>query len=346
MKLFLLPFAWVYDLLTRIRNKLFTIGLKNTKSFQHICTISVGNLNMGGSGKTPLTEYLIRLLFKKHRITTLSRGYGRLTKGMRLSNAADNANTIGDEPLQLFKKFGHQIDVVVSENRIIAIEEILKQKDHSEVIILDDAFQQRSIRPDLNIMLTRFSDPFFDDLIFPAGWLRESRYGAKRADIIVVTKCPEKISAEEMGYYKRRIRKFSGDKPVFFTQIDYSAPVAFGNQNTIGEKIILLTGIAQSGILLKHCKTQFQVLEHLRYADHHPYSIQDVQNIITRARKLNASILTTEKDMIRLLKYESQELIKNNAWFYWPIEFKFYTNQEEFDSLIIKSIQLKLAARR
>lgn len=341
MKLLLLPFAWLYDLLTRLRNKLFTLGFKSTLSFHGVFTISVGNLNMGGSGKTPLTEYLIRLLVEKYRVATLSRGYGRSTKGMRFTSEADNATTIGDEPLQIFKKFGQQIDVVVSENRAIAIEELKKKEKPSEVIILDDAFQQRSIKPDLNILLTRFSDPFFNDLIFPAGWLRESRYGAKRADIIIVTKCPEVLSDYDINHYSRRIRKFSGNKPIFFTQIKYSEPVAFGSQSSISEKIILLTGIAKSAILLEHCKENFKVLDHMKYADHHPYTINELQNVVNRCKELNASILTTEKDMIRILKFESHDFIKNNPWFYWPIEFNFYSFKEEFDSLILETVKRK-----
>ena len=346
MKLLLLPFAWLYDLLTRLRNKLFTLGFKNTLSFQDVFTISVGNLNMGGSGKTPLTEYLIRLLVEKYRVATLSRGYGRSTKGMRFATDADNATTIGDEPLQIFKKFGQQIDVVVSENRAIAIEELKKKEKPAQVIILDDAFQQRSIKPDLNILLTRFSDPFFNDLIFPAGWLRESRYGAKRADVIIVTKCPEVLSEATIGHYARRIRKFSGDKPIFFSQIKYSQPVAFGSQSSIGEKIILLTGIAKSAILLDHSKSSFKVMEHIRYADHHPYTLNEIHSIVNRARELNASILTTEKDMIRLLKFESHDLMKNNSWFYWPIEFIFYSFKEDFDSLVLDTVKRKYSIRK
>ena len=218
MKRILLPFGWIYNLATRLRNHLYDTGYRPSFRFSGVFTVSVGNLNMGGSGKTPVTEYLIRLLSGSWLVASLSRGYGRTTSGFRLLNDSDTARTAGDEPFQIHRKFGGRVTVAVSEDRSLAIPELLNLDTPPQVVIMDDAFQHRKVIPDLNILLTRFAEPFFSDRIFPAGWLREARTGARRADVILFTKCPDTLSQASQLDLISKVKQYAGMVPVFFTR--------------------------------------------------------------------------------------------------------------------------------
>ncbi|MFM7193435.1 MAG: tetraacyldisaccharide 4'-kinase [Bacteroidota bacterium] len=338
MKRILLPFSWLYNLVTRFRNHLYDIGYRKSFHFDGIFTISVGNLNMGGSGKTPVTEYLIRLLAGQYSIAALSRGYGRRTRGFRILDAADGAETGGDEPVQIKRKFGAGIKVVVSEDRSLAIPELLNSDHAPEVIIMDDAFQHRRVTPDLSILLTRFSEPFFKDRIFPAGWLREARSGAKRADLVMFTKCPEGLSLAQMDDYAQRARGYSGDLPVFFTDYRYCDPISFGNQTAIGKKVLLVTGIANSGFMLDYIRRTYSVVRHIRLPDHHRFQRKEIDSIIQSAGQEGSSLLTTEKDMVRLVSPEFERAIANAPWFYLPVEIRFLRDREEFDKLVLDKL--------
>ena len=342
MKRLLLPFGWLYNLVTRVRNHLYDIGYRKSFRFTGVYTISVGNLNMGGSGKTPVTEYLIRLLSEHYPVASLSRGYGRKTRGFRLLGVDDGAETGGDEPVQIFRKFGDRIQVAVSEDRSLAIPELLSQDPPPQVVIMDDAFQHRRVVPDLNILVTRFSEPFFRDRVFPVGWLREARSGARRADLVVFTKCPDEISDRSMDVEAEKARRYAGPVPVFFANYAYRAPVPFGDHDQISEKIILVTGIANSAFLLDHCKRNYTVIRHIRMADHHRFNRSEVEALIRSAGQEKASLLTTEKDMVRLMATDMKPLVSVSPWFYLPVEIRFLRDREEFDKLVIGNLNQKL----
>jgi tetraacyldisaccharide 4'-kinase len=219
LRILLFPITIIYWMVTALRNHLFDINYSRSFQFEpHV--INIGNLSVGGSGKTPTVEYLIRLLKDKYVLATLSRGYRRTTKGFRLADQNDNYLSIGDEPFQYYSKFGHQVSVAVGEDRALAIPSILLERDNTQVILLDDAYQHRTVKPDLNILLTEFKKPFTSDYVLPSGRLRESRNGARRADIVLVTKCPEYVDASVQERLAQEIRKYSGPEvPVFFTRI-------------------------------------------------------------------------------------------------------------------------------
>lgn len=343
MKRLLLPFGWVYHLITRLRNHLYDTGYRKSFRFDGVFTISVGNLNMGGSGKTPVTEYLIEMLKDRYKVAALSRGYGRLTQGLRVLSDADVAASAGDEPVQLYRKFRGQIQVAVSEDRSLAIPTLMNQEQQVEVVIMDDAFQHRRVVPDLNLLLTRWSDPFYNDRMFPAGWLRESSSGAKRADMVVFTKCPAHIPDEELQLAQEKAVRLAGNVPVFFTGYDYGHPTAFGLKQPIGKKIILLTGIAHSDFLLNEVRKSYEVIKHFRFSDHHHYSLQEILDISNLAFQSGVDVLTTEKDMVRLLSFNQNGRFDNQGWFYLPITIRFLKGGTEFDNIILAKIESKIA---
>lgn len=342
MKRLLMPFSLVFKAVTHFRNHLYDIGARRSFNFDGLMTIGVGNLSMGGTGKTPVTEYLVQLLKSEFIVASLSRGYGRKTKGLRILTDMDSAVTAGDEPVQLFRKFGKEINVVVSEDRILAIPALMNEVSHADIVILDDAFQHRRLRTDLSILLTKFEAPFFNDFLFPVGWLRESRTGARRADVLIITKCPSGIDAEIMTQISNKSSKYTGDIPIFFTRYRYNNPVPFGNRNTISRTIILVTGIAQSDLLLRHCKDCFNVIHHFRFSDHHEYTLSDLREISHSLSNEDCSLLTTEKDMVRLSAFSTDRLIGELPWFYLPVEIEFLDREAEFRSLIKEKVRLKL----
>ena len=341
LRILLFPFTLLYDAITRFRNHLYNIGYKHSFRFE-VPLIGVGNLNVGGSGKTPMIEYLIRLLMSEYNIAILSRGYGRITRGLRFANEMESAKTIGDEPLQFFRSFKDKVNVIVCEDRAFAIPNILQEFPETNLVLMDDSFQHRSVNPKLNILLTEYTIPFYKDYVMPFGKLREARIGSCRADIIVVTKCEAKISASEMGQITLAIHKISGDKPVFFTTIQYGNPISiFKSSNSITIDVILVSGIANHAGFETYAKTKFNVIKHFPYRDHHRYTKEEllsIRNFVTPIGK-SVSILTTEKDMVRLLDPEFSEIISDLPWFYIPIETVFLKDGSEFDNLVTRSIK-------
>lgn len=213
------PFSILYKLVMQFRNHLYDIEYKAVFHF-NTKVISVGNLSMGGTGKTPFVEYILRFLIEKgysNKVATLSRGYGRKTKGFRIANNEDSPKTVGDEPFQIYQKFRNEAVVSVGEDRVLAIPSIIYEHPENEIIVLDDAYQHRSVKPNFSILLTDFSSLFYDDYVLPSGTLRESRKGAKRADVVIVTKCPLDLGKTEQEKIKERIEKYS-DKEVFLLQ--------------------------------------------------------------------------------------------------------------------------------
>ena len=329
LRFILFPFAVLYDFVTRIRNFFFNTGLFNQTSFK-TPVIVVGNLSVGGTGKTPQIEYLIRLLKNNFKTAVLSRGYKRETKGFVLLNENHLAIDVGDEPLQYFQKFKN-IDVAVCVNRVQGITNLIKSNT-PEVILLDDAFQHRKVKGSFYILLTKFDNLFMDDFLLPMGRLRESREGAKRADVILVTKCPENLTKKSQKLIKQKLLKFN--KEVFFTSISYAESVLGATEMLTSElknfEVLLITGIANPEPLLNYLKSLNVKFQHLKYADHHYFSDKEIEEVKSKFDTMQSSkiILTTEKDYVRLV-----DKIKNLS--YLPIETSFLNNDNKvFNRLI------------
>lgn len=336
------PIALIYFVIIKFRNWLFDSGIYKEFKFG-VKTINVGNLTVGGTGKTPHVEYLINLLSTHYQIATLSRGYGRKSKGFLLANDKSTAKEIGDEPLQFYKKFYKSIVVSVGEQRLFAIPNILQNHPLIDLIILDDAYQHRYVKPHLNILLTDYNQLFYKDKLLPVGRLREDRDGAKRANIIVVSKCPSRLDEQEMADIASNIKKYNAIAPVFFSGIRYLSPKPlFNNNQTLGSKVILVTGIAKAQTLIEFVIKSYTIIKHFDLNDHHNYSIDDVSEITAEYNKyVNDSvfILTTEKDMVKLVNQEFEPLLGRLPIFYIPIETYFLKEQDAFNELINNSLQ-------
>ncbi len=316
LKVLLWPFTILYNLVTRVRNYLFDIGQKPSFKFDSV-VISVGNLNVGGSGKTPMVEYLVRLLGTRYKVAILSRGFGRKTHGFRIASDDDNATTLGDEPYQYYLKFGKNVSVCVGEERALAIPTILNERPSTQIILLDDAFQHRTVVPQFSILLTEFSRPFYSDFVLPFGRLREARSGADRADAIIVTKC----------------------SPIYFSSIFYKEAVPFSGGQSVGKRVVLVSGIANSSALESFVAEHFQLQKHFKFNDHHFYSSADLSKIQTGADHLGAdSIITTEKDMVKLISPQLQADLIRTKWFYLPVETSFLDRGADFDKLVLSMV--------
>ncbi|MDN5200398.1 tetraacyldisaccharide 4'-kinase [Fulvivirgaceae bacterium BMA10] len=347
IRILLSPISFIYYALTRFRNHLYNIGYRRSFKFDTL-VINVGNLTVGGTGKTPMIEYLIRLLRKDVRLATLSRGYGRKTKGFRIANDHDSARTIGDEPYQIYLKFKHEICVSVGEERALAIPEILFQNKETQVILMDDAYQHRSVVPDFNILLSDYNRPFYNDWVMPSGRLREPRRGAGRADMIIITKCPEDLTQYDMddiikkiGPYKRK------DSEVFFTGTKYSQPkkIFEDAKHIFSDNVILFSGIARDKPLVDYVQENFNLITTLTFSDHHNYSKADIVKIRNRFEEIQQperSILTTEKDMVKLLNMDLRSQLIDLPLYYLPIESYFLKNGHVFDNKIKKIVKQSL----
>ncbi len=320
----LAPFALLYLVATTLRNYLYSSGYFHSQQFDRT-VISVGNLNVGGSGKTPLTEYLITNLSGRHRVATLSRGYKRTSTGFRKVNGQDTAATVGDEPLQMFLKFGDRISVFVGEDRALAIPCMLAEEPEIDIILLDDAFQHRAVQPRISIVVTDAAKPFFEDYLLPVGRLRESRGGVARADLVIVTKCPPAASLEWRSKQTTSVRRYLGLKPVLFSAVQYQHPVGFGIETWQSQPVFAVTGIAQVDSFIEHLSAHYRLCGHLRFPDHHPFSDADVEAILAAARRLPhpVAIMTTEKDFVRLAPYYGRSRLAPFQCFYIPIEMTF-----------------------
>lgn len=330
----LFPFAVLYDAATRVRNRLYDTGIRPSSAFD-LPVISVGNLSVGGTGKTPMIEYLIRLLDDEYRLATLSRGYGRKTRGIRIAGDQDNAETVGDEPFQFFRKFGDRVVVAVGEERAFAIPRILDEHPETEVILLDDAFQHRRVRPCFQILLTDYHRLFVNDLLLPAGSLRESRQGAARADVIVVTKCPDDISEEKMMAIEKAVRHYS-NRALFFARIGYGNLLSVGlNAPYKPEKVTLVSGIASPAPLLRYLRKNYDVVKHFSFPDHHRYSEAEMRLICKTAVEAASAVVTTEKDLVKLdpAVFEASSV----SLYYLPIEVEFLKNGKEFDEMVLNA---------
>jgi tetraacyldisaccharide 4'-kinase len=337
LKFLLFPLAILYDAITTIRNTLYNRGYKPIASFE-IPVISIGNLAVGGTGKTPMVEYLVRLFSPQFKVATLSRGYGRKTKGFRIAVTTDNATTIGDEPYQLYRKFDGRVTVSVGEERAIAIPYLLSESPDIQVILLDDAFQHRQVKPSFQLLLTDYSNLFYQDMLLPAGRLRESSKGASRADVIVVTKCPATLQEGEMMNIEGQIRDYA-DKPIFFSTIRYGTPIAIDHTKPLTQRAVLLSGIANHKPIEEYLRHHYQVIKHFAFPDHHAYSPADLSKVVDFAKKESAVVLTTEKDAVKLDSEGLRKLLQAVPFFYLPIETEFLKNGKEFDEVLLNTVK-------
>jgi tetraacyldisaccharide 4'-kinase len=337
----LFPFSLVYGGVILLRNFLFDKKIFRSVSF-NFPIICVGNLATGGTGKTPMTEYLIELLQKEHTPATLSRGYKRKTKGYAIANEKTTALEIGDEPMQFHEKY-KDITVAVGEERIEAIPQILHDRPNTDVIILDDGFQHRTVKAGLNILLTDYKNLFSRDLMLPAGDLRDVKISKKRAEIIVVTKCKEHITFEEKENIEKELRLAPHQK-LFFTEILYAEPYhLFTHEKSNFDSttdVLLITGIANPKPLKSFITKHVHSYDMLKYADHHIFSSTDLKEIKKHFEKLKSSnkiIITTEKDGVRLKKFEKE--LKELPIFILPIKQAFLFNEaDDFNTIILNFV--------
>lgn len=325
LRYLLFPFSILYGWITSARNILYNKGFLKSYSFD-IPIIAVGNLSVGGTGKTPQIEYLIRLLSPNYKIATLSRGYKRKSIGFILADEKSNAEILGDEPFQMHQKFPN-IKVAVDTDRKNGIEQLLSLEDKPQIILLDDAFQHRKVKAGFYILLTAFDDLYFDDFMLPTGNLRESRKGAKRANVIIITKCPKDLSENEKEKIKQRINL---NVPVFFSFIDYDDKVYSENDSKNVSEIklkdkLLLAGIAKPEPFFDFIKSNNDLT--LVYPDHHHFSINDINEIVEKSG--DNVIITTEKDYVRL---KSKKI---NNLYYLPIKSDFISNGSTFNSILL-----------
>jgi len=336
IKVILTPLSWLYGLITSARNLLYDIHILSSKKPDQF-TISIGNITVGGTGKTPMTEYLARLFDTQFNIAILSRGYGRKTRGFLLANNLSSAADIGDEPLQYFIKFEEKIIVAVSENRVKGAVAIQLQHPEVNLLLLDDAYQHRAISQDVKLLLSDFSRPFYKDMPFPAGRLRESRNGANRADAIIVTKCPAALTNLEKETIEKNIRKYSRQNvPVFFSAIKYAEPVSYSGSAVELKNVKLVAGIANPDTFVAHLKHQFNVIEEIIYPDHHYYSQEDLEQLI-KYLKNDTFVVTTEKDMVKLKPLTEKSGVINR-FAYVPIAVDFGNDTERFNQWMKQQI--------
>ena len=318
----LFPFSWIYQGATSLRNKAFDWGVFESKSFG-IPIICVGNLSVGGTGKTPMIEWLIRHLSTTMEVAVLSRGYKRNSSGFQLFDSQSSAAQMGDEPFQLAQKYTN-ITVAVDANRRNGIEQLLLQRPHVQVILLDDAFQHRWVASDLKILLTTYDNPYHKDCVLPSGNLRESQSGAQRADLIVVTKCPKELSSEMQSNFKNQLG-LQSHQSCFFATIGYASRLKGENtplvSDFIKKEFVLVTGIANPSNLIQYLDSLDAKYTHLLFSDHHNFSKGDIHRILQKAGQ--KPILTTEKDAVRL-----RSLLSDKSLFELPIETVFLNDSE------------------
>lgn len=335
---YLTPLSLLYGLIVVIRNKFFDWGWIESKKFS-IPVISVGNISVGGTGKTPHIEYLINLLIKNHSITTISRGYGRKTKGFVEVEPKSIARDVGDEPLQIKCKFNNTT-VIVDEKRVHAIDKLINDNRVSDVILLDDAYQHRHVKPGLNILLIDYNRPITKDFMMPVGRLREPAYNSDRADVVIVTKCPSDMSIMDIGIMQKELNlfpyqrlffstfKYNNLNPVFGNQIDYKSI-----EDLKDISVLVVTGIANPKPLYNKLEQINAKLTKLTFSDHHEFTKSDLNKVVNNYEVIkdkNKVIVCTEKDAVRLKTSNVPDSLVKLPIYSLPIEVTFL-NSEELD---------------
>lgn len=349
--IFLYPVSVIYRLITSTRNFLYNTGILPTVEF-NIPVICVGNITVGGTGKTPHTEYLAGLLSEKYKVAVLSRGYKRKSSGFRIVTPASTVAEAGDEPLQISRKFPDVL-VAVDRNRVNGVREILKIQPDTEVIILDDAFQHRRITPGLSILLSDFERLIYMDHMLPYGDLRESISNMRRADIILITKSPPDISPIQRRLIVKEINK-APYQNLYFTSIKYNPPMPLFNRENpsaqlpdisifSGAGIVLITGIANPAPLKKYLNETAGEITHLHYSDHYRFREADLKTFYDAFDSLKSSvryILTSEKDSVRIKEFANIAEPYKSSFYYIPVGIHFLNeDNNEFDNLIIQYVR-------
>lgn len=333
IRILLLPLALLYGIGVGMRNLFYRVGILRSVHFD-LPVISVGNLSVGGAGKSPHIEYLLRWLNQYLEVAVLSRGYGRNTTGFQQLSVIDTAEMVGDEPLQFKRKFP-EVPICVSESRALGVPELVKRNPQTQCVLLDDAFQHLAVTPGLNILLTEYARPFTRDWLLPAGRLREGRYNYRRADLIIVTKCPADLSLADRHKMIQEIDPFPRQK-VFFSRYRYGTPYDLLRPDLkraldLDTDVLLVSAIANTDYLLKHLRTSVRSAQTLEFEDHHFFKEDELHDMMRRFNRLdsrNKIILTTEKDAMRL------ELHRDFFWknqlpvYVLPIEVEFCHDDE------------------
>lgn len=331
----LFPFSALWWLFATIRNTCYDNSILTSIKIQEK-SIVIGNLSTGGTGKSPMTIYLTNLFKESINVQLLSRGYGRSSKGYLKVNETHSVVDVGDEPLLFSRRFNNEVNVAVSEDRLIGIQK-LRELSSRSLIILDDAYQHRKVKGGFSILLTSYNSIFVNDYLLPVGNLREPRVGAKRADVIVVTKCPKSIDENKKSELKNSLSKYG--KPVFFSSIRYSKPIYFGNSSEISTNVLLVTGIANPKPLIQYLAFSNKI-EHISFPDHHNFTEKEIKEIHEKIDTFvneKWSIITTEKDYMRLLPYQDNWDLSKYPWFYIPIDIEI-ENKQEFNQLLINYV--------
>ena len=352
VKIILFPVACLYGFFMEVRNKLFDWKILPSKSF-NIPVISVGNLSAGGTGKTPHTEYLAGILSSAYRVAILSRGYGRKTKGFIMTNQEHSAQEIGDEPLQYRRKFPEMV-VAVDESRKRGITRIIAEKPETQLVLLDDAFQHRYVKPGLSILLTDYHHLYFNDYLIPTGLLREKAKGAKRADIIIVTKTPRILSPITRRSIENDL-KLKSHQRVYYSYVDYDIPVPLNICTRAPQPsqkysyIVMVAGVANSYPMQEYLKSICNELTVIDFKDHHEYIPADFEKILKEYHSIISKdkvIFTTEKDATKLDRAEFAPYLEKLPVYYIPIRIRIHNGDEiKFEKLVIDYVQKSIGSR-
>lgn len=342
LRLLLLPLAWLYGGVAALRRYLYRRGW--LKSYTpSVPTICIGNLRVGGTGKTPHTEYIARLLSQSHKLAILSRGYRRQTKGFVLAQRDASAATIGDEPLQYFRKVP-SVTVAVDEKRAEGIQKLQQQCPDLEVVLLDDAYQHLQVKAACNILVTPFNDLYVNDFPLPAGNLREFRSAARFADIIVVSKTPADCDEKQREAVVKALSP-NAHQQIFFSTYEYQplqpvTSLAEQVQLTLNDTVLVLTGVAQPEPLYKELELRGLQVVPVRFPDHHTFSDADMARVVEQFQQKHAcSVITTEKDYMRLRSAELENVLSLLPVFVAPISVKLLFNQEnQFNKTILSYV--------
>lgn len=335
-KIILYPFSLLFGVITALRNKLFDWNILRSRSIP-VPSISVGNITVGGTGKSPHVEYITKLLKDNYTVGIVSRGYRRKTSGFHMADEQSDATIIGDEPMQFYYTFKNEpVFIAVDENRWRGCKKLLKEHPEIDVIILDDAFQHRWIKPGLSVLLSDFFNPYHKDFLMPTGRLREFRRGARRADIIVVSKSGKVLSPITRRTHEEEIKPAEHQK-LYFSYIDYGNPKAIPFLKESPEwgktyAILMVTGIANPYPLEAKVSNECTELHKLKYPDHHKFTIKDAEKIkktFEEIVSLNKIIITTKKDAMRLSSPEILKIIGHLPVFYWPIHVDLHKEDKE-----------------
>jgi tetraacyldisaccharide 4'-kinase len=336
MRYLLFPFSLIYASITSIRNLGFDYGIFKSQN-HNIPIICIGNLSVGGSGKTPHAQYVVSLLKNNYKVAILSRGYGRNSSSLQYVEVNSTPSQVGDEPL-LIKQNHPDCLVVVEKNRNKGVKQILKDFPETEIILLDDGFQHRWIKAGFNILITSYFSPYYQDYVMPVGNLRESKKGADRAQIIIISKTPEQSNPTEKNGMLAKLNLF-GNQTAYFSHIKYGKWKCISTNNKLQEdktySITLVTGIANAQPLVSHLQKARHSIHHLEYADHHKYTTKDIGNILAKHnadKSTKKLILTTEKDATKLREFKKQFGIENV--YFAPIEVAL-EQSERFEKQIL-----------